>query len=269
MGATGKDFAIASGGACGANIDLAAGQSCTVNVAFTPAFAGVRNGAVQALDASGQILTLTYIHGSGIGPQISLQTNRYYQYTGVISSGYPFSTTTLSNGFSHPNVAVDGAGNVFEADLGTGAIEEIPAGCTSSSCVITILRAFYGPSALAVDGAGNLFLTEIGNNDVKKIPPGCRSITCTQTIGTGLQSTLRPEPGLERQRLSLPTPITTRSRNWSPRVATHTIRTLATGLDLPWSVVVNAAGDLFVAEGGDQCTVFHPGKLLHDQYFAA
>jgi hypothetical protein len=259
QGATGKDFAIVTGGNCGAGVNVAAGQSCTVNVTFTPAFAGLRNGAIVALDGNGQTLALTYIHGSGTGPQITFQTDYDYAYYGIYATNNPFSFTTLSNGFSHPNVAVDGAGNVFEADLGTGAIEEIPVGCTSSSCVVTILQAFNGPSALAVDGAGNIFVTEVGFSDVKKIPLGCRSYSCMQTIGSGFNSPY----GLSVDSSGNVFVADTYNNAVKEVVAAggySTINTLATGLDLPWSVVVNAEGDLFVAEGGDQCTEFIPGS---------
>jgi len=258
QGATGKDFAIVSGGTCGAGINVATGQSCTVNVTFTPAFAGLRNGAVLALDSNGQPLALTYIHGSGTGPQITLASSLYFRYDGFLPVNYPTSTTTVSDGFSHPNVAVDGAGNVFETDFGTGAIEEVPAGCTSSSCTVTVLKAFYGPSALAVDGAGNIFVAEVGNGDVKKVPPGCKSYTCMQTIGTGFNQPY----GLSVDSSGNVFVADTYNNAIKELVADGgyaTVRTLATGLDLPWSVVVNAAGDLFVAEGGDQCTVFIPG----------
>jgi large repetitive protein len=258
QGATGKDFAISPGGTCGAGINVAAGQSCTVNVTFTPAFAGLRNGAVLALDSNGQPLALTYIHGSGTGPQIIFQTDAYYAYEGIQTPGYPFSTSALSDGFSHPNVAVDGAGNIFVADLGTGSIKEIPAGCTSSTCTVTVLQAFFGPSALAVDGAGNIFVAEIGNSNVEKIPPGCKSYTCMQLIGSGFNQPY----GLTVDSSGNVFVADTFNNAIKEVVADGgytTIKTLATGLDLPWSVVVNAAGDLFVAEGGDQCTVFIPG----------
>jgi hypothetical protein len=146
----------------------------------------MRSGAVLAEDANGLTLAMTYVHGSGNGPQVSVQTDAYYDYGyGVLADNYPFGSTTLSDGFSRPNVAVDGAGNVFVADMGPGAVREIPAGCTSASCVVTVLQAFYGPSALAVDGAGNLFVAEVGNGDVKEIPTGCKSYSCLETVGTG------------------------------------------------------------------------------------
>ena len=139
----------------------------------------------MAVDAEGQTLALTYVHGMGTGAQISIQSNRYFSYYGVSAEDDPFSFAMMSDGFSHPNVAVDGAGNVFVADMGIGAVREIPAGCASAACVVTILQAFNGPSALALDGAGNIFVAEVGFGDVKKIPSGCHSFSCLETVGTG------------------------------------------------------------------------------------
>src|SRR6185312_9960106 len=257
-GVAGKDFAIVPGGTCGAGTNVAAGQSCTVNVTFTPAFAGVRRGAVLALDNNGQTLALTYILDSGTGPQISLQTTLYYSGYGFVDVNYPVTTTTLSNGFSHPNLAVDGAGNVFVADWGTGAVKEIPAGCTNSACTVTVMQGFFAPSAVAVDGAGNLFVAEVGNGDVKKLPPGCKSVSCVQTVGAGFNQPygVSVDPS---GNVFVADTFNNAIKELIADGGYTTVKTLATGLDDPWSVVVNPAGDLLIAEGGDQCTVFIPG----------
>ena len=262
LGATGKDFASLPGGTCGAGISVAAGQSCTVSVAFTPAFAGLRSGAVIALDANGQQLAFTYLHGSGSGAQLSVQADFYSSYNGISAPNYPYSFSTLADGFSHPNVAIDGAGNVFVADLGIGAVREIPAGCTSASCVKMIVQAFYGPSALAVDGAGNIFVAEVGNNDVKKIPPGCTSYSCIETVGTGFNQPYGLSVDADGNIFVADT-FNNAIKEVVAAGGYTTIKTLASGLDLPWSVVVNAGGDLFVAEGGDQCTTYLPGECSY------
>jgi large repetitive protein len=258
QGAAGLDFATMSGGSCGVGINVAAGQSCTVNVTFTPAVAGLRNGAVIALDESGRPLATTYVHGSGTGPQVSIQSDTYYNYSGVFALNYPFSFTTLSDGFSRPNVAVDGAGNVFVADWGNQVVREIPTECTSASCTVTVMTGVSTPTAVAVDGAGNIFVTEAGYGDVKKIPPGCKSPSCMQTVGSGFN-----QPYGLAVDSSGNIFVADTNNNAVKEVLAEggysTIKTLASGLDLPWSVVVNANGDLFVAEGGDQCTTFIPG----------
>ena len=262
LGASGKDFASLPGGTCGTGISIAAGQSCTVSVAFTPAFAGLRSGAVVALDANGQQLAFTYVHGSGTGAQLSVQSDFYSSYNGITAPNYPYSFSTLADGFSHPNVAIDGAGNVFVADLGIGAVREIPAGCTSASCVKMIVQAFYGPSALALDGAGNIFVAEVGNNDVKKIPPGCTSYSCIETVGTGFNQPYGLSVDADGNIFVADT-FNNAIKEVVAAGGYTTIKTLASGLDLPWSVVVNAGGDLFVAEGGDQCTTYLPGECSY------
>ena len=258
QGATGKDFAIVSGGSCGVGINVAAGQNCTVNLTFTPGFAGLRNGAVVAQDQDGQTLAMTYVHGSGTGAQISIQSNTYYGFYGVSAANVPFSFTTLSDGFSRPNVAVDGAGNVFVADWGSNSVKKIPAGCTSSTCTVTVTNGISTPSAVAVDGAGNLFVTEVGYGDVKKIPLGCTSPSCMQTVGSGFNQPF----GVAVDASGNVFVADTYNNAIKEVVAAggySTIKTLASGLNLPWSVVVNAGGDLFVAEGGDQCPQWIPG----------
>ena len=47
---------------------IQAGSSCYVRVAFAPRAPGVRMGAVQLTDSSGNLLASTYIYGNGQGP---------------------------------------------------------------------------------------------------------------------------------------------------------------------------------------------------------
>src|SRR6266849_8154967 len=47
---------------------LAAGNSCTVTAKFAPQAAGVRMGAVELTDSSGNLLASTYVYGNGQGP---------------------------------------------------------------------------------------------------------------------------------------------------------------------------------------------------------
>ena len=67
--------------------------------------------------------------------------------------------TTLGGGFSGPEgVAVDGAGNVYVADLNANEVKEMPAGCASSSCVTVLGGGFHEPHGVAVDGSGNVYV---------------------------------------------------------------------------------------------------------------
>jgi large repetitive protein len=69
LGATGLDFAVASGGTCTSGASFGSGDTCTLNVTFTPKYPGVRNGAAVLTDGSGNTIASAFVHGLGSGPQ--------------------------------------------------------------------------------------------------------------------------------------------------------------------------------------------------------
>jgi len=174
MGAPNLDFAYATGGTCSPGQTYTSGQSCTVNYTFTPKYPGQRNGAILLYDNSAtpvRIATI-YLSGSGTGPMVTFPSNT--------------TTTTLGGGMTNAKgVAVDGAGNVFVADLNSATVKQMPAGCASSSCVTTLGGGFAGPFGVAVDGAGNVYVADSGSAAVKEMPAGCASSTCVTTLNGG------------------------------------------------------------------------------------
>jgi DNA-binding beta-propeller fold protein YncE len=98
-------------------------------------------------------------------------------------------------------VAVDGSGNVYVADYGHNAVKEMPAGCTSSSCVTTLGGGFSYPTGVAVDGSGNVYVADYNNNAVKEMPAGCTSSSCVTTLGGGFSGPHWRGGGRQRQRL--------------------------------------------------------------------
>ena len=251
QGSPGFDFAVAPGGTCTVGTSFASGQTCTVNATFTPKFAGERNGGIVVQDAEGKMLAQAYVHGIGTGPQLILMQEPYAGYGGYLLNGNS-SSTTLGTGFGRPNVAVNGAGDVFVADWGNNQIVKIPAGCTSSSCAIVAMTGIFSPSDVAVDGAGNLFVTEPGNNDVKEIPVGCQSLSCVATVMSGLNQPYGVSVDASGNVFVADT-FDGQVREALAASGYTTINLLQTGLDLPWSVVTDSTGNLFVAEGGDVC----------------
>ena len=79
-------------------------------------------------------------------------------------------------------VAVDGAGNVYVADLGNNEIREVtPAGTVStfagsarsgSADGPAVSAQFSGPSGVSVDSAGNVYVADTGNDTIRMITPG-------------------------------------------------------------------------------------------------
>ena len=83
---------------------------------------------------------------------------------------------------------MDGFGNVFAADpFNNNAVKEIPPGCASESCVITLGSGFSIPFGVAVDGAGNVFVADTGNGAVKEILAAGGYITIN-TLASGFNN---------------------------------------------------------------------------------
>jgi sugar lactone lactonase YvrE len=144
QGAAGKDFNVAPGGTCAIGVTYVARQVCTVNFAFSPVSPGARQGAVVLKDASGNVLGTSYLGGTGTGP------------LGL------FTTATHTLGIGGLNVvrgiSLDGYGNIYGFQTGTGEVDKFAAGSPSKT-QLAILASSNSGGATAVDGAGNVFLS--------------------------------------------------------------------------------------------------------------
>jgi DNA-binding beta-propeller fold protein YncE len=222
-GAANLDFADAGTGTCttnGTSQTYSAGDTCTVDVKFTPKYPGQRMGAVQLTTTSGTMIATSLIYGTGTGPQVvfspgtqttvgsglhgpsgvavdgngNVYISDYYNSRVLKAPSSDLSCSTPGDcvaiqspafGYSAPvDVALDGAGNVYVVD-NTKTTYEVPAGCSSASCVSTVLDMYFG-TALTVDGSGNLYVTDWIENSVVKVPPGCASANCQISLGSGL-----------------------------------------------------------------------------------
>jgi hypothetical protein len=160
------DFAaVSSSSTCSGTVS--AGNTCTVSVTFTPKRPGARYGAVVLLDTSGNAIATAYVYGTGQGAQIS-----YNQGSNPGTLPTPLGAGKIGEPYL---IATDAAGNVFVADYGNNAVEEITA-ASGYATVNTLARLngtdtgnFKGPIGVAVDGAGNVFVSDSGNQSVKEI----------------------------------------------------------------------------------------------------
>ena len=103
----------------------------------------------------------------------------------VAGSGSPGADNGFGNtaSFNLPiAIAVDGAGNIYVADLGNNLVRKI-----NINGIVTTLAgsgaegaangagsnaSFSAPSGIAVDAAGNAYVADYGNNLIRKISPG-------------------------------------------------------------------------------------------------
>jgi len=95
----------------------------------------------------------------------------------------------LAFGAGYPSsVAVDGAGDIFFV-ASANEVLEIPAGCTSSSCQVTVASGLNKAAAVTVDGAGDVFFLQGGEGVtqrlVEEVPAGCTSASCQIAVASG------------------------------------------------------------------------------------
>ena len=134
----------------------------------------------------------------------------------------PGEVAAVAGAYSMPEgVAIDAAGNLFIADAGANTVYEIAPGSTTPVALGSGLSA---PRGVAVDGAGNIFVADTGNNQIVEIPViGGTPSTSAQVIAISAATS----------------------------VAGHT-------LNVPEAVIVDGAGNLYIADTGNQRVVYVP-----------
>jgi sugar lactone lactonase YvrE len=188
QGAANLDFTDGvTGDTCSGAYSVAG--TCAVNVVFTPRYPGLRLGAVQLADSSGNILATAYVQGVGTGPQIAFSKNNVKTTLGsfdypisialdgsanvflgdsgvreIVAAGGYATVHTLGGGYSFTQpagVALDGAGNLIVADYGGSEVDQILAkGGYTTVNVLANYTQFLTPNGVAVDGSGNIFVTD-------------------------------------------------------------------------------------------------------------
>jgi sugar lactone lactonase YvrE len=151
------DYSLTGNNCAGA---VYAGWTCTFNVTLTPQFAGLRRGAIEITNSSGNVLATTYFYGTGTAPEAAFG---------------PGVESTVASGLGKPGgIAVDGAGNMYVADAQLGVLKY------SNGSYTQIANSPSQPTAVAVDAAGNLYVTSMFGT-VTQLPS-------QTTLATGLSS---------------------------------------------------------------------------------
>lgn len=140
----------------------------------------------------------------------------------------PGVVTAMGSGFKSPeSVAIDAAGDIFYADAGNNAVFEFTPG---SSSAISIGTGLSKPAGVAVDGAGNVLIADTGNNRIVEVPMvnGALSNSAQVTLVAAENSS------------GAATPIA------------------GAALSAPASIAVDGAGNLFIADTGNNRVVAIP-----------
>ncbi len=170
------------GGGDGVVLEYAAGGGGSTQV-YNPSSGGATPGGLAA-DAAGDL----FIADNGLQHVVEVPVG-----CTVVSNNC---TKLIGSGWSNPlDVAVDAAGDVLVADNtfaidgwpGAGAVEEVPAGCTSSNCQFLVFSAGApDPGELALTSTGQLFVATDG--PVFEInlsqPPAVLNFGTTTVAGT-------------------------------------------------------------------------------------
>jgi hypothetical protein len=284
LGAAGMDYAV-SGGTCKAGQSYVAGNSCTVVVTFAPMYPGPRNGAVVLQDQTGKAVATAYLAGTGTGPMAGFQVQAnstrmfpgniifptrgvavdgagdifvgsYEQATGEESmEEVPTGCVQASCVKTLPGtyggvwaLAVDGAGNVFVADVAAGGVvtEILASGGYTTTKSLT--GTFGQLQGVTVDGSGNVFLSDFTDGAIKEMTAASGYATTT-TVANGFQ-----RPGGVAVDGSGDVFLTD-GANVKEIVAVNgsvpaspTIKVLGSGLSNPIALVLDGSGNVIVID---------------------
>ena len=237
------DFTTYGSNSC-AGANLAVNNTCQLSVIFTPLYPGVRNGAVVLVDSSNNVLGTEYLTGTGLGA-VGVMVPGTMQTAVGSGEWTPVNddVTAAQANLDLPSaVVVDGAGNIYIADSAHNSVREVYASGSNKGLIETICGSPTGqsgysgdgghatdatlsnPQSIAIDGAGNLYIADTGNSAIRKI----------DAFSGNISSVVNHEQ------------TTTAGFSGDGGAATNAL------LNTPYGITVDAAGDLYVADSGNQ-----------------
>jgi uncharacterized protein (TIGR03437 family) len=185
-------------------------------------------------------------------------------FPGFSGDGGPASAARLNTPYG---VAVDGAGNVFIADLGNNRVRQVSPDGTITTVPGT--ENLLAPRNVAVDAAGTLYISEFGGHRVRRL----RSDGVLESIaGNGIPGFEGDGGAARTAQLAYPAGIAfdTGGNLYIADSSNHRVRKIVNGLittvlgtgdpgadlpnqlNLPTSIAIDSAGNLYVGDSGNQ-----------------
>jgi sugar lactone lactonase YvrE len=230
------EFVQTTGGTCVVQT-YSALTTCSVKVTFTAQFPGLRTGAVQFLDSSGNVQSTAYLYGIGTAPvaAFSSGTTNLLSVSGLGS--------TPLNGPRGP--VFDAAGNLFVADsLNNRIVKVAPGG--AATVINTPSITLSAPTGVAIDGAGNLYIADSGNGRVVELSAqGVASVMDTNSLALSTNYSVAVD-GLA----NVYTNDATNNRVLVfPNIGTaHVLATTGVTLGTAYGVAADGSGNVFIAD---------------------
>ena len=235
QGSPNLDFTQASGNCSGS---ISANSSCTMNITFAPSAPGLRTGAVNLVDNSGNLLVSSRIYGVGQAPL-------------AVFSPLVTLVENLGSLTGPKGVAIDAVGDLFVSDYEGHKVVELGPSTGNHLVIVAQSPQVVDPQGLAIDGAGNLYVADTGISGVVKIPWGCivtSSSTCQQTVTNplglsgqfGVSVDAQGDVFISAYNQGVVVEVPVNGGTQTPVYSGTT----------PIGTAVDAAGDLFVADSG-------------------
>jgi hypothetical protein len=246
----------------------------TTSLGTFPVSNGIAQFTSTTLTAGLHAFTATYIGdgatyaGSGTGTASIIQTVAGNGTRGYSGDGGPATSAELS---SQPNIALDAAGDLFIADVNNNVIREVNA----KTGVITTVAGngtagFSGdggaatsaelnsPTSVAVDAHGDIFIADFSNNRIREVNAATGLISTIANINQPVSvavdaagNVLVAEPVLIQEVNVTTGVITTVAGNGNSGYNGDGIPATSASLDDPRGLAVDAAGNIFFADDGN------------------
>jgi len=157
----------------------------------------------------------------------------------------PFTILVSSNLNNPEGVAVDGAGNVYIADTGNSAINQLIAANTDAATLVS--SGLSNPYGVAVDAEGNVYIADTSDDAIKEWTPANGNLTALVSSGLSNPQGVAVD---DEGNVYIADSSDGAIKEWT--AANSNVTTLvSSGLNALGGVAVDGAGNVYIADTSD------------------